>query len=454
MNVQVSVGEAIDKLSILELKLLKISDESKRTEIQKEINALSECSQYKNCDLYYNLLMYVNEKIWDMTDAIKKLTVADSNFAIISNQIFEFNQKRFRIKNWYNLICNSNIKEQKSYSLSSLVIIINNKNTFYNKISEIFFLALECDSITIVSEFNDIVSQIIKIPTISYSNVQDHNAFNVIYLENFEVSDKTVLSFFELKPLVYIGGGLLGDFFHQLSVINETFLNTGRKGILYIANDIGADNFRYELNKTYQDTYRLISEQKYIKSYSIFNNNTHDINLSIWRNSKLLWNTNWYNIFFNTYNVKWGKNKWLDVPIDNSWNDAILFSTTFYRPISNLENVHLEELFLKYGKSIKFLDLDPEQTIIFNNKYGHFAIDIFKPSNLYDTAVAINSCKLFIAGISSPLAIAYCLHKKCIVGLSNGPHDIHHHGLEKLMTNISINTNGNLLMEEIKTFCN
>jgi len=208
------------------------------------------------------------------------------------------------------------------------------------------------------------------------------------------------------------------------------------------------------LNKTHQDTYRLISEQKYIKEYSIFNNQAHDINLSIWRNSNLLWNSNWYNIFSNTYNINWGKNKWLDVPIDNAWNDTILFSTTFYRPIKTLHDVHFEELFLKYGRRIKFMDLDPEQTRIFNNKYGRFAIDIFKPSNLYETVVAINSCKIFIAGLSSPLAIAYCLHKKCVVGLSNGPDDAHHHGLEKIMTNITMNTNGDLLMEEIKKLLN
>jgi hypothetical protein len=451
MNVSVSIGEAIDKFSILELKLLKIADESKRTEIQKEINALSECKKYKDYYLYYNLLMYVNEKIWDMTDTIKNLTVNDTNFAIISNQIFEFNQKRFRIKNWYNLICNSNIKEQKSYSLSQCTIIVNDKNTFYNKISEIIFLALEYDGIEIFSEFNDTISQTIRIPTINYSNVQDNGTSNIIYLENFEVADKDALPFFELKPLVYVSGGLLGDFFHQLSVINEMFLNTGRKGILYIANDIGGANFRYELNKTYQDTYRLISEQRYIKTYGIFNNENYDINLSTWRNNDLLFKTNWHNIFLNTYNVNWGINKWLDVPIDNSWNDTILFNTTFYRQI-NLGNIKIEDLLIKYNKCIKFLDVDPEQTDIFIKNYGNFEIEIYKPSNLYECIVAINSCKLFIGNLSLPLAVAYCLHKKCIVGLANIIDDVHHLGLENLMTNIT-NTKGNLSMEELEILC-
>jgi hypothetical protein len=71
----VSVGEAIDKLSILELKMKKIGDANKKKEVQKEINALSACHKYKEYYLYYNLLMYVNEQIWDMTDVIKGITI-------------------------------------------------------------------------------------------------------------------------------------------------------------------------------------------------------------------------------------------------------------------------------------------------------------------------------------------------------------------------------------------
>ena len=38
-----------------------------------------------------------------------------------------------------------------------------------------------------------------------------------------------------MDPILYVSGGLLGDFINQLSVINEKYLETGRKGILYIA---------------------------------------------------------------------------------------------------------------------------------------------------------------------------------------------------------------------------
>ena len=128
MRLEVSVGEAIDKLSILEIKLSKITDEQQRNEIQKEINALSECLQHKHTyEFYYNILMYVNERIWTMTDDIKQMTPNDPSFAHIANKIFEFNQKRFRIKTRFNLLTSSNIKEQKSYAASHCQIDIDSE---------------------------------------------------------------------------------------------------------------------------------------------------------------------------------------------------------------------------------------------------------------------------------------------------------------------------------------
>jgi hypothetical protein len=200
MKVEISIGEVIDKLSILELKMKKINDENKKIEIQKEINALQECHKYKDYYLYYNLLMYVNEKIWDMTDVIKSITIEHTQFAYLSNQIFEFNQKRFRVKNWYNLTTSSNIKEQKSYSLSNCMILINNINTFYNKIPDIIYLALEYDVITIISNFNDKIINIFKIPTIMYSTYDSiANTCNYISLENFEIPDKNIIHILNLK---------------------------------------------------------------------------------------------------------------------------------------------------------------------------------------------------------------------------------------------------------------
>jgi hypothetical protein len=72
MKLEVSIGEAIDKYSILELKLKKIDDEYKKKEIKKELDVLSECLIYKETnEFYYHLLIYVNETIDNNTNKTK-----------------------------------------------------------------------------------------------------------------------------------------------------------------------------------------------------------------------------------------------------------------------------------------------------------------------------------------------------------------------------------------------
>lgn len=447
MNIEVSVGEAIDKLSILELKMIKIDDINKKIEIQKEINALNACHKYKECYLYYNLLMYVNEQIWDMTDIIRGVTVEDPRFASLSNKMFEFRQKRFRVKNWFNLITRSNIKDQKGYTPSRCEISISSKDVFYNKISEIIYLCLEYDVITIVSNFNDVIRSIFHIPTITYSTINDINHATSILLENFEIPDKQLMHIFEFKPIVYISGGLLGDFVHQLSTINEHFLSTGRKGILYMAN-IG-DAFRFGLSRTYEDMVPVVSKQIYIKKYAIYNNEKYDVNLSDWRHSKLLYKTSWDKLFLNTYNVQWGAHKWLSVPVDDKWKDTILVSTNSYRPTYNIDYA---QLFKTYGGNIKFIMLDPNEYNWFKHNYNIHNIDAYSPLSIYEWCIAINSCKLFIGNFSSPLAFAYAMHKKCVAGMSERD-EIHQLGLDKVIPNVIHIFDKNAATEKIKQLC-
>jgi len=157
MKIEVSVGEAIDKLSILHLKQKKITNTEKLVDIKKEIDELNDCKQYiRTYEFYYKLLMYVNEEIWDMTDKIKSMTVDENPelFANIANEIFLFNQKRFRIKNLYNRIVNSNIKEQKSYASTHCKIEIENAVVFLEKLPEINFLCIEYDIVSFNSDCN------------------------------------------------------------------------------------------------------------------------------------------------------------------------------------------------------------------------------------------------------------------------------------------------------------
>ena len=198
MKIEVSIGEAIDKLSILELKLKKINNEDKKKEIEKEIKVLDECYTYiKKYEILYKLLIYVNESIWDMTDTIKSISITDSKFPLISNQIFEFNQKRFRIKNWFNLLANSNIKEQKNYSLSNCNILIKDIEIFKQKIINIYLISLEYDSITVISNFNTQIKQLINnIPIINYiENLSDKEDKIDIIFDDYNIEQINFLDY-------------------------------------------------------------------------------------------------------------------------------------------------------------------------------------------------------------------------------------------------------------------
>lgn len=438
MKVDVSIGEAVDKLSILEIKLQKIKDENKQIEIKKEIEALSDCELYKNT-FYYSLLIDINQQIWDITDLVKQMTKEDTGFASLAHYIFELNQKRFRIKNWYNLTYSSNLKEQKSYALKQYTLCIEHLDTFYEKLPVLLSICLEYDQVTIVSNDVETIQSIVNIPTVIYSTEVSNE--DCIDLKTYEI-DKEMLHRFELKPISYISGGLLGDFVYQLSIIQEVYLKTGRKGILYISNKTG-DNFRFGLERTYQDTYQIVTSQPYILEYKIHQYEPVDINLSIWRYNNI--EMPWDQIFFNSFHIQWGKHPWITVPYDNKWKDIVLVTTTSYHAVHNID---YSTLFKEYGAQLQFMDLSEKETELFKKTYAIEPV-LYKPLDLYEMCIAIKSCKLFIANYSSPLAFAYGMHKPSIVGMCYSD-DIRHVGLEKQMPHLTISPDVDYVMETIR----
>ena len=419
MKLEVSIGEAIDKYSILELKYRKISDTNKQYEVQKELSILYECKEYiQKYRFFYQLLNYVNESIWDMTNIIKGKSPEDPEYAMISHQIFEFNQKRFRIKNWFNIVSCSNLKEQKSYSLSHCRIIITNEQTIYDKIPEIHFLSLEYDSISFETPYIDIIKRLFSIPTIDYNSDIDNNR---VLLEDFLISENRHI--FELPPIRYLAGGLLGDFLQSLSVVNENFISTGIKGIIYLSNN--GDVFRYGLENTFHDTFSIISTQKYVKEYCIYNNQEYDISLSSWRDdlTQVLNDNptfNWKHVYYHKYNVEWGSHKWLDLPYEEKWDNTIVINTTSYRWPHKVDFVKLNEL---YPNQIIFIGSDIQQFQFFINKTG-LNIPFLEVSTFYQLCTIIHSCKLFVGSLSGPLSIAHACHKDRIIGVVSSSIDL------------------------------
>ena len=213
--------------------------------------------------------------------------------------------------------------------------------------------------------------------------------------------------------ITYISGGLLGDFFHQLSIINENYIKTNKKGILYIAN-IG-DTFRNGLQKTYDDLCEIVFLQEYIEDFKIYNGEIYDINLSFWRNY-VSGNTRICNVIKNIYDVEWGIHKWVNnIPVLKEWENKIIINTTHYR----FPNDSLFE-------QIKGLDLTNFVYIsIFKNEYDYFVnktniqINYYSPKSLMELCIILNSCEKVIGSLSAPLSIATSLHKNCAYGIDD-----------------------------------
>jgi len=122
IQIPVSVGELIDKLSILYIKQTMISDNSKLEFINKEFELLynfssSYLNDEKLLDLYHQLVD-VNTTLWKIEDELRIIEsqkIFDNKFIELSRLVYKNNDIRFTIKNTINQLTNSEIQEQKDY---------------------------------------------------------------------------------------------------------------------------------------------------------------------------------------------------------------------------------------------------------------------------------------------------------------------------------------------------
>ena len=120
---EISAGELLDKISILEIKKEKINDSQKLKIIDKELLSLKKTSNEKIPDkneindLVINLKK-INLKLWDIEENKRKAEKDkkfDDDFIQLSREVYKSNDERAKIKSKINEILGSNIKEVKSY---------------------------------------------------------------------------------------------------------------------------------------------------------------------------------------------------------------------------------------------------------------------------------------------------------------------------------------------------
>lgn len=121
MKIEVSVGEIVDKLSILDLKKHNITDEDKLVNINKEYLYLHEVvfSELNiNYDEDYTKLLDINRKLWDIEDNIRdkeRLKEFDEEFTELARSVYFTNDIRSSIKKEINIKYGSGFVEEKSY---------------------------------------------------------------------------------------------------------------------------------------------------------------------------------------------------------------------------------------------------------------------------------------------------------------------------------------------------
>lgn len=123
MKIKVSIGEVIDKLTILDIKRKKIKDESKLINVKKEYDYLREAVEKKyritTDNDFYRVLFTINSELWEIEDSIRDLersqTFNDS-FIQLARSVYFKNDERARIKKEINIKYNSDLIEEKSYS--------------------------------------------------------------------------------------------------------------------------------------------------------------------------------------------------------------------------------------------------------------------------------------------------------------------------------------------------
>ena len=120
---EISAGELLDKISILEIKLKKIKNIESLKEINKEYNILKKVQDSniilnEEIKVLYNQIKNVNENLWDIEDKLRvseKDKKFDQFFIELARNVYFNNDKRSKIKKQINNLLGSNIKEIKEY---------------------------------------------------------------------------------------------------------------------------------------------------------------------------------------------------------------------------------------------------------------------------------------------------------------------------------------------------
>lgn len=191
----VSIGEALDKLSILDIKLDNIKDH-RRDNVKLEYDMLyGKLKCYiETTNKYYNMLKKTNSYIWNLMDLLRDgININDEKYVKLCKDTIISNDVRFRIKNKINKLTKSLIKEEKGYKcLKILIDLIDYKDNYDFLIKPLCYYTILYDEIYIKSDDENMIDFI-------------NNEFNMsIYIINSNNKTEDI----EFKKTFYITDSL------------------------------------------------------------------------------------------------------------------------------------------------------------------------------------------------------------------------------------------------------
>ena len=122
INTPISLGELVDKISILIIKQKNITDETKLDHVKKELdflqNTLTNYVQQEEINDYLANLININSKLWNIEDDIReseRKKLFDQSFIDLARSVYFTNDERAKVKNDINKTFGSELVEVKSY---------------------------------------------------------------------------------------------------------------------------------------------------------------------------------------------------------------------------------------------------------------------------------------------------------------------------------------------------
>lgn len=213
----------------------------------------------------------------------------------------------------------------------------------------------------------------------------------------------------------YLGGGKMGDFIHSLIVCKYNHEQTGELANVYLSNN--GHQFEFDLNFTFNELKPILESQPWLNEFKLLDNETINIDLTKWRNSPDLYQTNWLEIYSNTYLNRItipNEYKWISVGVEDQYSNSLMIN----RSLKTIDNTKLhvyEDLISKYD-DVYFICFDVKQYYQFPL---HYKTKLLLVENLYDFFIKIASCHFFIGNQSGPFAWASSLNVPRAVELLN-----------------------------------